>query len=132
MIADGKIKPSKAIDDTVTFHDSCYLGRWNNIYDQPRAVINSIPSARVVEMKSNHDQSMCCGAGGGRMWMEEKIGKRVNIARTEQALDTKAGIVASSCPFCMTMITDGVKSKDMQDKVKVMDIAELIDQSIQG
>jgi Fe-S oxidoreductase len=132
MIADGKIKPSKSIDETVTFHDSCYLGRWNGIYDQPRSVINAIPSARVVEMKSNHDQSMCCGAGGGRMWMEEKIGKRVNIARTEQALDTKAGIVASSCPFCMTMITDGVKSKDMQGKVKVMDIAELIDQSIQG
>jgi Fe-S oxidoreductase len=85
----------------------------------------------MVEMKSHHDQSMCCGAGGGRMWMEEKIGKRVNIVRTEQALDTKAGIVASSCPFCITMITDGVKSKDMQDKVKVMDIAELIDQATQ-
>ena len=86
-------------------------------------------SVRMVEMKSNHDQSMCCGAGGGRMWMEEKIGKRVNVARTEQALDTKAGIVAASCPFCMTMITDGVKTKEMQDKVRVMDIAELLDQA---
>ena len=109
LIAEGKIKPTKTLDETVTFHDSCYLGRWNNVYEQPRAVIGSLPSVRMVEMKSNHDQSMCCGAGGGRMWMEEKIGKRVNIARTEQALDTKAGIVASSCPFCMTMITDGVK-----------------------
>ena len=80
-------------------------------------------------MKSNHDQSMCCGAGGGRMWMEEKIGKRINITRTEQALETKAGVVASSCPFCMTMLSDGVKSKEMQDKVRVLDIAELVDQS---
>jgi Fe-S oxidoreductase len=129
LIAEGKLKPTKGIDETVTFHDSCYLGRWNNIYEQPRAVIGAIPSARMVEMKSNHDQSMCCGAGGGRMWMEETIGKRVNVARTEQALATKAGIVASSCPFCMTMITDGVKTKEMQDKVRVMDIAELMDQA---
>jgi Fe-S oxidoreductase len=129
LISEGKIKPSKAFDETITFHDSCYLGRWNNVYEQPRAVLGALPAARMVEMKSNHDQSMCCGAGGGRMWMEEKIGKRVNIARTEQALETKAGIVASSCPFCMTMLTDGVKSKEMQDKVRVMDIAELVDQS---
>ena len=129
LITDGKIKPTKAIDETVTFHDSCYLGRWNNIYAQPRSVIGSVPSMRVVEMKNNHDESMCCGAGGGRMWMEEKIGKRVNVARTEQALATKAGIVASSCPFCMTMMTDGVKTKEMQDKVKVMDIAEIVDQA---
>ena len=129
LIADGKIKPTKALDETVTFHDSCYLGRWNNVYEQPRAVIEALPSVRLIEMKNNHDQSMCCGAGGGRMWMEEKIGKRVNIARTEQALDTNAGIVASACPFCMTMMSDGVKSKEMQDKVRVMDIAELVDQS---
>jgi Fe-S oxidoreductase len=129
LIQEGKIKPSKSLDETVTYHDSCYLGRWNNIYEQPRGVIGALPSVRMVEMKNNHDQSMCCGAGGGRMFMEEKIGKRVNIARTEQALATKASIVASACPFCITMMTDGVKSKEMQDKVKVMDIAELIDQS---
>jgi len=129
LIREGKIKPTKALDETVTFHDSCYLGRWNNIYDQPRAVLNSLPAVKTVEMKSHHDQSMCCGAGGGRMWMEETLGKRINVTRTEQALDTKAGVIASSCPFCMTMMTDGVKSKEMQDKVKVMDIAELIDQA---
>ncbi len=129
LIAQGKIKPTKTLDDAVTFHDSCYLGRWNNIYDEPRSALKSLPSINLIEMKNNQDKSMCCGAGGGRMWMEEKIGKRVNIVRTEQALATHAGIVASSCPFCMTMMTDGIKSKDMQDKVKVMDIAELIDQS---
>jgi Fe-S oxidoreductase len=129
LIAEGKIKPTKTLDETVTFHDSCYLGRWNNVYDEPRSAIQALPSVNLVEMKSNHDSSMCCGAGGGRMFMEENIGKRINITRTEQALATNAGIVASSCPFCMTMMTDGVKSKDMQDKVKVMDIAELMDQA---
>ncbi len=129
LIRDGKVKPSKGVDETITFHDSCYLGRWNNVYEQPRAVIESIPSARLVEMKQHHDSALCCGAGGGRMFMEETIGKRINIARTEQALDTKAGVIASSCPFCMTMMTDGVKSKEMLDKVKVLDIAELIDQA---
>ncbi|HUP57550.1 MAG TPA: (Fe-S)-binding protein [Bdellovibrionota bacterium] len=129
MISDGKIKPSKGLDETVTFHDSCYLGRWNNVYDQPRKVVESLPSVRFVEMKDKRETGMCCGAGGGRMWMEEKIGKRVNIARTEQALATNAGIIAAACPFCMTMITDGVKAKEMTSKVRVMDIAELVDQA---
>jgi Fe-S oxidoreductase len=129
LISEGKIKPSKTLDETVTFHDSCYLGRWNGVFEQPRHVIKSVPAVRMVEMKWNHDKGLCCGAGGGRMWMEEKIGKRVNVARTEQALETRAGIVAASCPFCMTMLTDGVKTKEMQDKVRVMDIAELIDQA---
>jgi len=130
LIQTGKIKPSKALDETVTFHDSCYLGRWNNVYEQPRAVLGSIPNARMVEMKWNHDQSLCCGAGGGRMFMEETIGKRINVARTEQALETNASVVAAACPFCMTMITDGVKMKEKGDKVKVADIAELIEQSL--
>ncbi|MFZ9595371.1 MAG: (Fe-S)-binding protein [Bdellovibrionia bacterium] len=129
LISQGKIKPSKTLDETVTFHDSCYLGRWNEVYEEPRSTLQALPAINLVEMKANHDQSMCCGAGGGRMWMEEKIGKRINITRTEQALSTNAGIIASSCPFCMTMLTDGVKAKEMQSKVKVMDIAELVDQS---
>jgi len=129
LIGEGKIKPSKSVDETVTFHDSCYLGRWNSVYQQPRKVVQSIPSVRFVEMRDNHDQGMCCGAGGGRMWMEEKIGKRVNIARTEQALATNAGVVASACPFCMTMLSDGIKAKEMGGKVRVMDIAELVDQA---
>jgi Fe-S oxidoreductase len=129
LISEGKVKPTKPFQETITFHDSCYMGRWNNVYQEPRAVLSAIPAARMTEMSSNHDKSMCCGAGGGRMWMEEKIGKRINITRTEQALETKAGVIASSCPFCMTMMTDGVKSKEMTDKVRVMDIAELIDQA---
>jgi len=129
LISEGKLKPTKALDETVTFHDSCYLGRWNNVYEQPRSVIQSIPKVNLVEMKMHHDQGMCCGAGGGRMWMEEHIGKRINVARTEQAIETNAKTVVTACPFCITMISDGMKTKEMVDQIKVKDIAEVLDES---
>ena len=129
MISEGKLKSTKPLNETVTFHDSCYLGRWNNVYAEPRAAIEAIPQVKMVEMKLNHDQGMCCGAGGGRMWMEEHIGKRINVNRTEQALETGATTVATACPFCITMINDGLKDKGMVDKVRVKDIAELLDES---
>jgi Fe-S oxidoreductase len=129
MIGEGKLKSSKPINETVTFHDSCYLGRWNNVYAEPRTAIESIPQVKMVEMKLNHDKGMCCGAGGGRMWMEEHLGKRINVTRTEQALETGATTVATACPFCITMINDGMKEKDMVGKVKVKDIAELVDET---
>jgi len=129
MISEGKLKSTKPLSETVTFHDSCYLGRWNNVYAEPRAVIEAIPQVKMVEMRLNHDQGMCCGAGGGRMWMEEHIGKRINVNRTEQALETGATTVATACPFCITMINDGLKDKGMVEKVKVKDIAELLDES---
>ena len=127
MISEGKLKPTKEMNETVTFHDSCYLGRWNNVYAEPRDVLTSIPKVNLVEMKQNHDQGLCCGAGGGRMWMEEHIGSRINVKRTEQAIETKATTVATACPFCITMISDGVKTKDMTDHMKVKDIAEILD-----
>jgi Fe-S oxidoreductase len=130
LLTSGKIKPTQS-SEKITFHDSCYLGRWNNIYDAPRKTLSGV-SSDIVEMKSNHDQSMCCGAGGGRMFMEETLGKRINITRTEQALATKATVIASSCPFCLTMLTDGVKSKELNDSVKTLDIAELMDQATQA
>ncbi len=129
MIRDGKLKPTNALNAKVTFHDSCYMGRWNGVYAEPRDALTAVPGIEFVEMKNNHDQSMCCGAGGGRMWMEETIGKRVNVTRTEQALETGASVIAASCPFCMTMINDGIKAKDQQDHVKIMDLAELLDQA---
>ena len=129
MIAEGKLKSTKPINETITFHDSCYLGRWNNVYSEPRAAIESIPQVKMVEMRLNHDKGMCCGAGGGRMWMEEHLGKRINVTRTEQALETGATTVATACPFCITMINDGMKEKDMVGKVKVKDISELIDET---
>jgi len=132
LIELGKITPSQSLGKKVTFHDSCYLGRWNGIYNEPRKMLKSIPDTEFVEIEdANHDKSMCCGAGGGRMWMEETIGKRINFTRTEQALKTNAEVVAASCPFCMTMITDGVKNKNMQESVKVKDIAELVNEATQ-
>ena len=128
LIAQGKIKPSQKYEETITFHDSCYLGRWNGITEDPREVLRSLPGAHAVEMKKHHQESMCCGAGGGRMWMEETLGKRINLTRTEQALETGASTIATSCPFCLTMLSDGVQSK-MATKTKVLDIAELINET---
>jgi Fe-S oxidoreductase len=127
LISEGKLKPQKEMNETITFHDSCYLGRWNNVYEQPRSVLTSIPKVNLVEMRQNHDQGLCCGAGGGRMWMEEHHGSRINVTRSEQAIETKASTVATSCPFCITMISDGMKTKDMADKIQVKDIAEILD-----
>lgn len=129
LIKEGKLKPSKGTEQKVTYHDSCYIGRWNDEYSAPREIMNSLPMTKVEEMTKNSANAMCCGAGGGRMWMEEHIGTRVNITRTEQALATNASVIAANCPFCMTMLTDGLKSKEMVDKVKVVDIAELVDQA---
>lgn len=110
----------------ITFHDPCYLGRANNQYDAPREVLKST-QANIVEMKRHKNTSLCCGAGGAQMFKEsEKGDKDVNILRTEEALKTKPNIIATGCPYCNTMMTDGVKSKEKEDTVQVMDIAELI------
>lgn len=128
LVKQGKLKPNKQIDEIVAYHDSCYMGRWNGKFEEPRNLVSAVTKGGVTEMKANHERSMCCGAGGGRMWMEEKIGDRVNVVRTEQALETGASVVAANCPFCITMLVDGLKAKGMQDKVKVKDVAELLDE----
>lgn len=130
LISDRKIKPVKKTDDKFTYHDSCYLGRYNDIYSQPRNLIISIPGSDIAEMRRSGDRGFCCGAGGGRMFMEENEGKRVNIERTEEAISTGANTIASACPFCMTMLTDGIKAKDKSDSVKVKDVAEIIAESL--
>ena len=110
----------------ITFHDPCYLGRANNVYEAPRDLIRKL-DAELVEMKSCKSRGLCCGAGGAQMFKEpEKGNKDINIERTEQALETKPQIIAAGCPFCNTMMTDGIKGKEKEDKVAVMDIAELI------
>ncbi|MBT8293083.1 (Fe-S)-binding protein [uncultured Eudoraea sp.] len=110
----------------ITFHDPCYLGRANNVYEAPRNLIKKL-DAQLVEMKNCRKKGLCCGAGGAQMFKEpEKGDKDVNIERTEQALQTQPDIIAAACPFCNTMMTDGVKNKEKEDSLKVMDIAELI------
>ena len=129
LIDEGKLKVSDSAPfkgKKITYHDSCYLGRANEIYEAPRKVLEEL-DADLVEMKSCRTKGLCCGAGGAQMFKEDEKGtKRINDARTEEALETGAKVVAAACPFCNTMLTDGVKSKDKQMEVKVFDIAELL------
>lgn len=114
----------------VTYHDSCYIGRYNNVYDEPRNTLRSIENIDLVEMRRNKSRGFCCGAGGGRMFLEDEEGGRINIERTNEALETKADTIASACPFCMTMLTDGVKHLEKTDEVSVKDIAEIVLENI--
>ncbi len=114
----------------VTYHDSCYYGRFNNVYDSPREVIKAVTGQAPQEMTRHGRTGMCCGAGGGRMWIEEDPDKRVNLLRTDQALETNPEVIAMSCPFCMTMIGDGIKHKDLEDKVQALDVMEMIERNL--
>ena len=127
LVNDGRIELiDNELKNKITFHDSCYLGRYNNIYDSPRDPLRLIKGVELVEMERSKDKGFCCGAGGGRMFLEETEGTRININRAEEAVSTGADIVASACPFCMTMLTDGVKSFEKSEEVMVKDIAEII------
>jgi Fe-S oxidoreductase len=118
------------VDKKVVYHDSCYLGRYNEVYDAPRDALRSIPGLTVLEPKATRDRGMCCGAGGAQMFKEEEPGKeRVNIARTEQLLETQPDVVASACPFCMRMLTDGLSAKGKED-IPQVDIAEMLLESM--
>jgi len=128
LLDDGRlsIEGGKFKGKRITFHDPCYLGRANNVYEAPRDLIRKL-DAELLEMKSCKSRGLCCGAGGAQMFKEpEKGNKDVNVKRTEQALEIKPQIIAAGCPFCNTMMTDGVKAKDKESEVDVMDIAELI------
>lgn len=130
LVKSGKITPSAENPVTMTYHDSCYLGRYNGIYDEPREVLQSVPGINLVEMSRSREKSFCCGAGGGRMWMEEKVGTKVNQARTEQALETGATAIATACPFCLTMMRDGVQQVGAEERVVVKDFAEILADSV--
>lgn len=128
LIADGKltINGGRFKGKRITYHDPCYLGRANEVYEAPRELIEKLDAA-LVEMKRNRRNGLCCGAGGAQMFKEPEEGKKdVNIERTEEALDTDSEVIAAACPFCNTMMTDGVKAKEKEGKVEVLDVAELI------
>jgi len=121
-----KVEGGKYKGKRITFHDPCYLARANKIFETPRSLIKKL-DAELVEMKSCKTKGLCCGAGGAQMFKDAEEGtKEVNIERTEQALDTKPSIIAAACPFCNTMMTDGIKNKKQENSVKIMDVAELI------
>ncbi len=134
LIDDGKIKMKEGGSfkgKRITYHDSCYLGRANNIYEAPRKVLEAL-DAELVEMKRCKSKGMCCGAGGAQMWKEEEKGNiRVNVARTEEAIETGAKLIAAACPFCNIMMTDGIKNQEKESEIAVLDIAEIIAQSME-
>jgi len=130
LLASGKIRLTNEQQLQLTYHDPCYLGRYNGRYNPPRDVLRALPGSSLVEMKRSRDKGFCCGAGGARMFMEEREGKRVNIERTEEALALHPSVIGTACPFCLTMLTDGVKEKGAAEKVQVKDIAELVLESI--
>ncbi|PWB67901.1 MAG: hypothetical protein C3F14_00950 [Deltaproteobacteria bacterium] len=129
LIADGKLVPTKEINRLVAFHDSCYLGRHNDLYDAPREALGSIPGITINEMERNRERGFCCGAGGGGMWLELP-GKRINHLRFDQAMQTGANAVGSACPYCLIMFDDAVKFHNLDESVQTQDIAEIIAESL--
>jgi len=128
LIRDGRIKlklnhPSLG---QVAWHDSCYLGRYNKVFAPPRDILKAVPGVQLTEAQRRKRTGFCCGAGGGRMWMEEHEGTRINEARTEQLVATGAKTLAAACPYCLTMIGDGIKAKDLDESHRVYDIAEIV------
>ncbi len=132
LLAKGRLEPTKRVDKKVTFHDSCYLGRYNDIYEAPREALESIPGLTLVEPAESRDRGMCCGAGGAQMFKEEEPGdQRVNAARTQQLLNTNPDAIASACPFCMRMLTDGLADKGRED-LPQLDVAEILLESVEA
>jgi len=134
LVSEKKLSPANPVSATVTYHDPCYLGRHNSVYDEPRSVLHSVPGVTTIEMHKHRSKGFCCGAGGSRMWLEENIGKRINMERTDQVLVTGADMVATACPYCMIMLDDGVKTRQSEgtasEDMKVLDVAQILERSL--
>jgi Fe-S oxidoreductase/nitrate reductase gamma subunit len=130
LIKNGKLKIKKEVKEKLVYHDSCYLGRYNNIYDPPREVLGRVANSDILEMERRRNKSFCCGAGGGRMWMEETLGRRINQMRVEQANQTGAEIIITSCPYCLTMLSDGIKEINLEEKMNALDLAEVVEKAL--
>ena len=130
LVKEGKLVPGSAYSGKVTYHDPCYLGRHNRIIQEPRTVLSAIPGVEQVEMRRCKERGFCCGAGGARMWLEETIGKRINMERTDEALGTGADVVSTACPYCMIMLDDAVRAHNKEDDVRVLDLSQLVEESL--
>ncbi|MEX2290033.1 MAG: (Fe-S)-binding protein [Mycobacteriales bacterium] len=136
LVEDGHLVPVTPVDEKVTYHDPCYLGRHNRVYTPPREILDAIPGFSTVEMSRCKERGFCCGAGGARMWMEEKIGKRVNVERTDEALTTDADLISTACPFCIVMLSDAVTAKQQEgtakEGVQVLDVSQILARSLKA
>src|SRR5271166_902719 len=132
LVRSGKLTPGSGYSGKVTYHDPCYLGRHNRIIEEPRSVLSAIPGVEQIEMKRCKERGFCCGAGGARMWLEENIGKRVNMERMDEALGTGADVVSTACPYCMIMLDDAVRANAKEDDVRVLDLSQLVEESLGG
>jgi len=132
LIKEGRLKLEVPVEKTITYHDPCYLGRYNGIYDQPREILKSIKGIKLVEMKHNREKGICCGAGGGHYWMDIPNGERLNVTRVKEAQDTGAQVVAVGCVYCLHMIDDAIKILNLDEKMMVQDVSELVVEAMGG
>jgi Fe-S oxidoreductase len=130
LVRTGKLTPGTGYSGKVTYHDPCYLGRHNRIIEEPRSVLSAIPGVEQIEMRRCKERGFCCGAGGARMWLEENIGKRINMERMDEALGTGADVVSTACPYCMIMLDDAVRANAKEDDVRVLDLSQLVEESL--
>jgi Fe-S oxidoreductase len=130
LVTAGRLTPGSGYSGKVTYHDPCYLGRHNRVIEEPRTVLSAMPGVEQVEMRRCKERGFCCGAGGARMWLEENIGKRVNMERTQEALGTGADVVSTACPYCMIMLDDAVRAYGKEEEVRVLDLSQLVEESL--
>ena len=136
LVAEGHLVPVEPVDASVTYHDPCYLGRHNRVYTPPREILEAVKGLTTTEMPRCKERGFCCGAGGARMWMEEKIGKRINVERTDEALSLDTDIISTACPFCITMLSDAVTAKqqsgEARESVQVLDVSQILARSLKA
>jgi Fe-S oxidoreductase len=132
LLEAGRLRPTKPLAARVTYHDPCYLGRHNGVYDEPRASLRAIPGLELVEMASSREYSLCCGGGGGGIWIETAKGQRLGDLRVRQALDAGATVIATACPFCVQMLESSIMSFGLEEQLQVKTVSELLAESLQG
>ena len=134
LVAEGKLKPAGRVDEKLTYHDPCFLGRHNKVYTPPREILEAVPGVQATEMHRCKERGFCCGAGGARMWMEERIGKRINTERIEEALALSPDTISTSCPYCLVMLGNAVSAKkssgEAKETLEVVDVAQLLARSV--